>query len=47
MIMIIIFLYELDLLTCSGIDALTSFPGVAMISSSSRFVIEAVFRESE
>ena len=33
-------------LTCSGIDALPSFPGASTVSSSSRFVVEAVFRES-
>jgi len=33
-------------LTCSGIDALPSFPGASTISSSSRFVVEGVFRES-
>jgi len=29
-----------------GIDALPSFPGASTISSSSRFVVEGVFRES-
>ena len=33
-------------MTCSGIDALPSFPGASMITSSSRFVVEDVFRES-
>jgi len=42
MIFIIIFLHGLGRLTCSGIDALPSFPG----ASSSRFVVEGVFRES-
>ena len=35
---IIIFLHGLGHLTCSGIDALPSFPGASTISSSSRFV---------
>jgi len=43
---IIIFLHELGRLTCSGIDALPLFPGASTISSSSRFVVEGVFRES-
>ena len=42
----IIFLHGLGPLTCSGIDALPSFPGASTISSSSRFVVEGVFRES-
>ena len=33
-------------MTCSGIDELPSFPGASTISSSSRFVVEGVFRES-
>ena len=33
-------------MTCSGIDALPSFPGASTISSSSRFVVEGVFRKS-
>jgi hypothetical protein len=45
-ITIIIFLHGLGCLTCSSIDALPSFPGVPMISSSSRFVVEGVFQES-
>ena len=45
-IIILIFLHGLGLLTCSGIDALPSFPGASTISSSSRFVVEGVFRES-
>ena len=45
-IIIIIFLHGLGRLTCSGIDALPSFPGASTISSSSRFVVEGVFRES-
>ena len=43
---IIIFFHELGRLTCSGIDALPSFPGESTISSSSRFVVEGVFRQS-
>ena len=45
-IIIIIFLHGLGRLTCYGIDALPSFPRASTISSSSRFVAEAVFRES-
>jgi hypothetical protein len=45
-IIIIIFLHGLGRLTCSGVDALPSFPGASMISSSSRFVVEGVFRQS-
>jgi len=45
-IIIIIFLHVLGRLTCSGIDALSSFPGASTISSSSRFLVEGVFRES-
>ena len=45
-IIIIIFLHALGRLTCSGSDALPSFPGASTISSSSRFVVEGVFRES-
>ena len=45
-IIIIIFLRGLGRLTCSGIDALLSFPGASTVSSSSRFVVEGVFRES-
>ena len=45
-IIIIIFLHELGRLTCSGIDALPSFPGASTVSSSSRFVVEGVFRQS-
>ena len=33
-------------LTCSGIDALPSFPGGSTVSSSSRFLAEGVFRDS-
>ena len=43
---IIIFLHGLGRLTSSGIDALPSFPEASTISSSSRFVVEGVFRES-
>ena len=42
----IIFLHGLGRLTCSGIDALPSFPGTSTIISSSRFVVEGVFRKS-
>ena len=42
----IIFLHGLSRLTCSGIDALPSFPRASTISSSSRFVAEGVFRQS-
>ena len=45
-LIITIFLHGLGRLTCSGIDALPSFPGASTISSSSRFVVEDVFRES-
>ena len=45
-IIIIIFLHGLGRLTCSGIDALPSFPRASTISSSSRFVVEGVFRQS-
>jgi len=45
-IIIVIFLHGLGRLTCSGIDALSLFPGASTISSSSRFVAEGVFRES-
>ena len=45
-IIIIIFLHGLGRLTCSGIDALPSFPRASTVSSSSRFVVEGVFRES-
>jgi hypothetical protein len=40
------FLHGLGRLTCSGIDALPSFPGASTTSSSSRFVVEVVFRGS-
>ena len=43
---IIIFLYGLGRLNRSGIDALPSFPGASTISSSSRFVVEGVFRKA-
>jgi hypothetical protein len=45
-IIIIIYLHGLGRFTCTGIDALPSFPGASTISSSSRFVFEGVFRES-
>ena len=40
------FFCGLGRLTCSGIDALPSFPRASTISSSSRFVAEGVFRKS-
>jgi hypothetical protein len=43
----IIILHWLGRLTCSGIDALPSFPGASTISSPSRFVIEDVFWKSD
>ena len=43
---IIIFLHVLGRLTFSGIDALPSLPAASTISSSSRFVVEGVFRQS-
>jgi len=43
---IIIFLHGLGCLTCSSIDALPSFSGATTVSSSSRFVVEGVFRVS-
>jgi hypothetical protein len=43
---IIIIIHGLGRLTSSGIDALPSFPGASTISSSSRFIVEGVFRES-
>jgi len=45
-IIIIIVLHGLGRLTCSGINALPSFPGASTISFSSRFVVEGVFRQS-
>ena len=45
-IIIIIFLHGLGRLTFSDIDALPSFPGASTVSSSSRFVVEGVFRQS-
>ena len=42
----IIFLHGLGRLTCSGIDALPSFPRASTISSSSRFIVEGVFGKS-
>ena len=45
-VIIIIVLHGLCRLTCSGIDALPSFPRASTISSSSRFVVEGVFRKS-
>jgi hypothetical protein len=43
---IIIFLRGLGRLTCSGIEAFPLFPGASMISSSSSFVVEGMFRKS-
>ena len=43
---IIILLNRLGRLNFFGIDALPSFPGASTISSSSRFVVEGVFRQS-
>ena len=43
---IIIMLHGLGRLTCSGIDALPSFRRASTISSSSRFVVEGVIRQS-
>jgi hypothetical protein len=45
-ISVIIFLHGLGRLTCSGIDALPSFPGAATISSPSGFVVDGVLRKS-
>jgi hypothetical protein len=45
-IITVIFLHELGRLTCSGIDVLPSFPRASTIPSSSRFVVEVVFRKS-
>jgi hypothetical protein len=45
-LIIIIFLHGLGRLTCSDIDALPSFPVASTNSSSSRFVVEGVFRKS-
>jgi hypothetical protein len=45
-IIIILFLHGLGRLICSGIIALPSFHEVSTISSSSRFVVDGVFRKS-
>jgi len=45
-IIIIFFLRGLGRLTCSDIDALSSFPAASAIPSSLGFVGEGVFRES-
>ena len=45
-ITLLLLLHGFDRLTCSGTDALPSFPGASTISSSSGFVVEGVFRES-
>jgi hypothetical protein len=44
--LLLLLLHGLDRLTCSGIDALPSFLRSSTISSSSRFVVEGVFRKS-
>ena len=44
-IIIIIFFHGLGHLTCSSIDELPAFHGVSTVSSSSRFVVDSVFRE--
>jgi hypothetical protein len=41
-----VFLHGLGRLTCSGVDALPSFPRASTISSSSRLVVEGVCRKS-
>jgi hypothetical protein len=46
-IIIIIFLRGLGLLNCSGVDALPSFSWSSTISSSSKFVVESVFRNDD
>jgi len=43
---IIIIIHGLCRSTCFGIDAFPSFPGASTVSSSSRSVVEGVFRES-
>jgi hypothetical protein len=43
---VIVIIHGLGRLTCSGIDALPSFPKASTISSSSWFVVEGVFRKS-
>jgi len=45
-IIIIIIIHELDRLNSSGIDALPSFPEASTVSSSLRFAVEGVFRQS-
>jgi hypothetical protein len=45
-IIIITIIHGLGRLTCSGIDALPSFPVASTISSPSRFVVEGVFWQS-
>ena len=45
-IIIIISLHGLYRLSFSGIDALPSFAGASTISSSSKFVVEGLFRKS-
>jgi len=43
---VIIIIHGLGRLTCSGIDAVPSFPRASTTSSFSRFVVEGVFRKS-
>jgi high-affinity nickel permease len=45
-IIIFFFFHGLGHLTCSDIDALSSFSGTSTISSSSGFVVEGMFRKS-
>ena len=45
-VIIIIFPHGLGRLTCSGIDALPSFPRASKISSFSMFLVEGMFRKS-
>jgi len=45
-VIVVVFLRGSGCLICSGIDALPSFSGSSMISSSSRSVVVGVFRES-
>jgi hypothetical protein len=45
-IIIIIIIHGLGSLTCSGIDALQSFPVASTVSSPSRVVAEGAFRKS-
>jgi hypothetical protein len=47
LLLLLLFLHGLGRLTCSGVDAVPSFPGTFTISSPSRFVIDGVFRKSD